>query len=197
MFLTVASAQNSLSIHYYNRAEVPPRELDTAIQEASRILARAGVETGWTEAPPDAPEGCTFDFSGRSAYQHPKADSRNYLVVSIGRGGPASAYRDTFGFALPDASAGVHAFIFYDRVKQLIDPRLASVPKMLGDAIAHEVGHVLLGSVQHSSDGLMKARWDKTDYLRAEAGMMRFSALEGEIIRERAHVRVLAAAGTK
>jgi hypothetical protein len=185
ILLAVASAQTSLSIHVYNRAGVPQRILDSAIREASRILARAGIETVWTEGPPDALEGCSFDFSGRSPYQRPKPDTRSYLVVSIGRGGPASAFRDTFGFALPDASTGVHAFIFYDRVEQLTDPRLVTVPKMLGNAMAHEVGHVLMGSIEHSSTGLMKARWDKGDYMRAEAGMMQFSASELETMRER------------
>jgi hypothetical protein len=190
IFLAAASAQTSLSIHVYNRAKVPPRVLESAEREASSILSRAGIETAWTAGPPDAPEGCSFDFSGRSAYQHPKPDTRGYLVVSVGRGGPASAFRDTLGFALPNASTGVHAFIFYDRVEELTDPRLVTVPKVLGNAMAHEVGHVLMGSVEHSSTGLMKARWDKADYMRAEAGMMQFSTLEREIIREHARVRM-------
>jgi len=190
MLLAVASADDSLAIHYYNRAAVPPRVLDNAIHEASRILARAAIETVWSEGPPDALEGCSFDFSGRSPYQHPRQDTRGYLVVSIGRGGPVSAFRDTFGFALPDASTGVHAFIFYDRVEQLTDPRLITMPKMLGNAMAHEIGHVLMGSIEHSSTGLMKARWDKADYMRAEASMMRFSAAETEIVREHARIRI-------
>jgi len=188
MFLAIVSAQDSLPIRLYNRAGVPPHVLDSAIREASRVLARAGVETVWTEGPPDALEGCSFDFSGRSPIQHPKPDTRGYLVVSVGRGGPASAFRDTFGFALPDASTGVHAFIFYDRLEQLTDPRLVTVPKLL--AMAHELGHVLMGSIEHSSTGLMKARWDKADYLRAEAGMTQFSASEIEIMRERSRMRI-------
>lgn len=61
---------------------------------------------------------------------------------------------------------------------------------MLGNAIAHEVGHVLLGCLQHSSAGLMKAPWDKTDYLRSQAGMMQFTAAEGQIIRKNARPRI-------
>jgi hypothetical protein len=197
MFLAAASAGDSLSIHYYNRAGVPPRVLDGAVQEAARVLARAGVETVWTEDPPEEPEGRTFDFSGRSPYQHPRPDRRGYLVVSIGRRGQASGPQEmveekTLGFALPDADTGVHAFIFFDRVEQVADPKLVTVARMLGNLIAHEVGHVLLGSGQHSYEGIMKARWDRPDYMRAEAGMLRFTAAEGEIIRAHAALRITA-----
>jgi hypothetical protein len=190
MFLAVVSAQNSLSIRVYNRAGVPPRVLEAAIQETSRILARAGIETSWTEGPPDAPEACTFDFSGWSPYQHPNPDTRNYLVVVIGHRGQASGSRETLGFALPDASTGVHAFIFYDSLEQLTNPRVVTPPKMLGHAIAHEIGHVLLGSGHHSPAGLMKPRWDTADHMRAQAGMMQFTASETKIVRQRAALRM-------
>jgi hypothetical protein len=94
------------------------------------------------------------------------------------------------GFALPLASMGVHAAIFYDQVEQLTDPRIATLDKMLAHAIAHEIGHVLLASVQHSPTGLMKARWDKTDFLRLQAGALRFTSEEAEIIREHARLRM-------
>src|SRR5262245_59711129 len=36
---------------------------------------------------------------------------------------------------------------------------IASLPKMLGSAIAHEIGHLLLRSQAHSAEGIMQARW--------------------------------------
>lgn len=96
---------------------------------APAILARAGVETVWTEKPPEGTEACTFDYSGRSALLHPERDTRSYLVVSIERGRSASAFRETLEFALPNAHQGVHAFIFYDIIEHLIRENLGTVPK--------------------------------------------------------------------
>ena len=38
------------------------------------------------------------------------------------------------------------------------------IPLILGDVIAHELGHLLLGTNSHSPTGIMCANWDH-DYL--------------------------------
>jgi hypothetical protein len=37
------------------------------------------------------------------------------------------------------------------------------VPPLLAHVMAHEIAHVLQGISRHSTSGLMKAHWDKTD----------------------------------
>jgi hypothetical protein len=66
---------------------------------------------------------------------------------------------------------------------------------MLGHAMAHEIGHVLLGSTEHSPDGIMKARWSTTDYQKAAKGYMKFTPLQCNVIRERASRRLMAQLG--
>jgi hypothetical protein len=56
--------------------------------------------------------------------------------------------------------------------------------------MAHEIGHVLLGSTEHSPAGIMKANWGKTDYQRAQAGSMEFSAAQRRVMWERASMRL-------
>jgi hypothetical protein len=190
LFLVVASAGDRLAIHLHNQAGASHPILDGAIHEARRILARAGVETAWIEAPSDAPEARRFQLSARQpSAQAP--DTRGYLVVIVGRGG--SAFQDTVGFALPGAHVGVHAVVLYNRLLQIFEPALVSPQKALGWALAHEVGHVLLGSPDHSPTGLMKGHWDRLDAMRAEAGILEFSRSEGEIMREHAGARLLRA----
>ena len=58
--------------------------------------------------------------------------------------------------------AGRFANVFYERVKHVsllwgLFPR-----DVLGDAIAHELGHLLLGP-QHSDRGIMNADWTRQD----------------------------------
>ena len=185
-----------LCIRLYNRTGVAPQTLDRAAQEATRILATAAVDIVWQHGPADSPEARAFDQTGRGKGQQLKPDTRNYLVVSIRRGDPASAFPGSLGFALPDAQLGVHPTIFYDRIEQLTHLVIITVPKMLGHVMAHEIGHVLLGSTEHSSAGIMKATWDRTDFQYDPAARMAFSPEQRRAIRQRASLRVAGIATT-
>ena len=182
--------EHKLCIHLYNLAEVPLDVLHGATKEAARILARAGIETIWQESPAAAIEAHIVDHTSHSEWQHRRPDIRNYLVVSIGLAGPSGPFPGALGYALPDAQAGVHAMIFYDRVQKLTPPGIISLPNALGHGMAHEIGHVLLGSTEHSAAGIMKANWGRTDYQRAQAGSMEFSAAQGRVMQERAPKRL-------
>src|ERR1700730_17924190 len=179
-----------LSIRLYNLAGVSPQTLDRAAEEATMILATAAVDIAWQQRPAGSLEARAFDQTGHGKGQHPKPDTRNYLVVSIRRGDPASVFPGALGFALPDAQLGVHATIFYDRIEAVTQLVIITVPKMLGHVMAHEIGHVLLGSTEHSSAGIMKAIWDRTDFQYDPAARMEFTPEQRRVIRERASVRV-------
>jgi hypothetical protein len=56
--------------------------------------------------------------------------------------------------------------------------------------MAHEIGHVLLGTTEHSPDGIMKARWGKLDYQRAAMGFLEFTPSQRAAIRERLLIRL-------
>jgi hypothetical protein len=53
---------------------------------------------------------------------------------------------------------------------------------VLGHAMAHEIGHVLLGSSEHASSGLMQARWTPATLRLASAGLLAFRREEAERI---------------
>ena len=46
---------------------------------------------------------------------------------------------------------------------------------LLGHAIAHELGHLLLGTSAHARYRLMAGRWRNTDLDRASVGLLLFS----------------------
>jgi len=188
--LPEAVPEHKLSIHVYNLADVPLDVLHGATKEAARIIARAGIQTIWQEGPAAAIEAHIVDHTSHSEWQHRRPDIRNYLVVSIGRAGPSGPFPGALGYALPDAQTGVHAIIFYDRVQELTQPSVITLPNALGHGMAHEIGHVLLGSTKHSPFGIMKANRGKTDYQRAQAGSMEFSAAQRRVMRERASMRL-------
>jgi hypothetical protein len=61
---------------------------------------------------------------------------------------------------------------------------------LLGHAMAHEIGHVLIRTTEHSPDGIMKARWGKADYQRAAMGLLEFTPSQRATIRERLRARL-------
>jgi hypothetical protein len=60
-----------------------------------------------------------------------------------------------------------------------------SLPTLLGHAIAHELGHLFLGTNSHSPTGLMRARWQSDDLANASRGALNFSSVESQQMRNK------------
>lgn len=178
-----------LHIHVYNLAKVSSKTLDRAIQLAQSIFAKAAVETCWEQGPADAAEAHFTDMTGSGPSQRLKADDRGYLAVKIMRGEPANAFPGALGFALPFAHAGPHAIIFYDRIERLLPAVPGSVERILGHALAHEVGHALLETPGHSQYGLMTSRWSKADFQRIAVGLLEFFSEQALVLQNNARRR--------
>lgn len=183
-------SEPTLRLRAYNLAAVPQNTLNRALEIASSIFTRANVWTCWEPGDPNGAEAHYTDMRGAAPGQRLKADDRNYLAVKIMRGEPVSAFPGALGFALPFAHAGAHAIVFYDRIENASRPDTISVTRLLGHAIAHEVGHALLETSEHSPGGLMKSCWGKADFRRADVGLLEFTPAEKPILREHARRRV-------
>ncbi|MDQ2777177.1 MAG: hypothetical protein M3Y57_19995 [Acidobacteriota bacterium] len=133
----------------------------------------------------ESPEDRGIDMSSASAQ---KNDNRRYIVLSLITGSPETVCPGALGFALPLAHTGAHASIFYDRVEAMA--RTASTARyvVLGYAIAHELGHVLLRSNEHSQGGLMQTRWSLATWRLASEGLLSFLPEQLEAIRNTASV---------
>jgi len=55
---------------------------------------------------------------------------------------------------------------------------------LLGRAVAHEIGHLLMGTNQHSASGIMRARWSRCDLRRGQPDQWRFMRAEMMAMRE-------------
>ena len=91
---------------------------------------------------------------------------------------------DTLGFALVDvdAGAGLLATVYADRVRVMAQSAGIDEAELLGRAMAHEVGHLLLGTNGHAAHGLMRASWSSVD-LRGHRVQWFFNGKEGEAMR--------------
>lgn len=65
---------------------------------------------------------------------------------------PARVHSNCLGFALIGAPGEPHATIIYSRILGLAHDTGVDNSFVLGIAIAHEVGHLLLQSTEHSTD---------------------------------------------
>jgi hypothetical protein len=100
----------------------------------------------------------------------------------------------SLGFAVPSKPGefGGFAGVFYDPVKRL-SSRGFSEPVILGHAIAHELGHLLLGFEAHSNEGIMKAEWHGKELKRAENATLVFDPRQRSRIRQNLKTRLSAA----
>jgi hypothetical protein len=107
-------------------------------------------------------------------------------VVRLLRRTAPSSLPHALGFSLPHARRGTQVWIFYDRVEKLSESVHAPLYIVLGHSIAHEIGHMLLGSSEHSSAGLMQAVLTRKSWRLAAMGLLSFSADEARRINETA-----------
>jgi hypothetical protein len=91
---------------------------------------------------------------------------------------------DVFGVAFLSAEGtGCYSDVFYDRAADLQKAWKVSLTDILGTVMAHELGHLLLGSNSHASIGLMRARWQSEELSRAARGSLLFTEEQSEHMR--------------
>ena len=160
-----------LVVRLYDSAGVPSREFEGARRSAGITLAAIGIEPVWR---PCHATGCI---------SKPKPHEIEIRIVKA----TPSSERGSLGFSAVDIveRRGTLATVYLDRVDALAAQAGVDRGELLGHAIAHEVGHLILGSVDHSPFGLMRATW-RVDELRRNLSLdWRFSGAQGEELRRR------------
>ena len=64
------------------------------------------------------------------------------------------------------------------------------MPIILGCVIAHEIGHLLLGSNSHSVSGIMQGRWERRQVRQAVTGTLLFTPEQAKLIQAEAQTRM-------
>jgi hypothetical protein len=132
----------------------------------SRIHSDIGVDVVWTDAP-------TKDARGR------------FIVHLMIRTKPPRPRM--MGSALGDShGTGGTAFVYRDRVLDVVSARNLTVATVLAYAVAHEVGHLLLPAPSHATSGIMNADWDGRDFRDMAGDGLRFTRAQANAIRARA-----------
>jgi hypothetical protein len=61
---------------------------------------------------------------------------------------------------------------------------------ILGHTIAHELGHLLLASEDHSTEGIMKTNWSENDWTRMDSGSVKFERKQSLKMRHQLELRL-------
>jgi hypothetical protein len=178
---TSLSPEVSISVHDY--ADVPTPLLAAAEVQAREIFRRAGLETVWLNCSPKLekvePGSCYFSDA-------------TYMTLKISPHAMNAQFRnrsDVLGTAYPDEKgAGYLAYVFYDRIQELAQRRRLG-DALLADVMAHEIGHLLLGSTSHSPSGIMCGHWNYEQLRNVSEGAMAFVPAQSRIMRDRLRVR--------
>jgi hypothetical protein len=95
---------------------------------------------------------------------------------------------DALGFCT--SIEGGQAVVLFDAVRSLVRSQFSNPADLLGLAMAHEIGHILLRSVNHSTAGIMGARWLPKDLHDAQTGSLVFTREQVESMQNEVRRRM-------
>ena len=159
-----ANDQIHVMVRVENAAGVPTSILASAQDDARRVFRAAGIDLVWLKGKPVA-----------------GPDNRIIRVVLPTLKGSDQYLRmehvDAFALGEANATAAL-VHIFWDRLNAFAAQFGRDEAGLLGQVLAHEIGHVLLPGAGHSSTGIMQAKLE----LRMMAAL-RFTPQQSEQMR--------------
>jgi hypothetical protein len=160
-----------VTIRLYDSSGMPAADLQAAMLTANAALRTGQVAAAWVVCPPPGAAPAP-NSSGCTGLPH-----ESDLLVRIVRAPDAFISADTLGFAAVDTTAGRGslATVFADRIVRLAARSRIDAATLVGYAIAHEIGHLLLGTDAHAPRGLMRAAWTLPEMTRRLPTDWRFS----------------------
>jgi hypothetical protein len=178
----------SLTVRVYDFVHVPDREWTEAVKTATLTFQDAGIDLAWMRCSPPCPS----------------ASGAGDLDLRIVSRPPTETGADAIGLALlrPEGDCGTIAYLFFDRLEalawemsqttspgtwgMLTGPSWVGAWKSLGlgVAMAHELGHLLLGANSHSAGGIMNKVWTRNTLLHAFGGQSRFTSVQAVQLRK-------------
>lgn len=166
------TANMRVAVHVYNQVgDLSVEDQLTALTVAKEVFSTVSVDLAWTMCEPGM---CLT----------PSVEALKLRLVRSPDRGAASSL--VLGEALIDSRTrdGVLATVFIDRTGRLARDLGIDHRTLLGRAIAHELGHLLLGTSAHGA-GLMRETWSHGELLGTKSNDWRLDPLDASAIRDR------------
>ena len=165
---------NPVTVRVYETTQLDPELKAAALDLARATLASASVDVSWKPCGPGV---------GSGSCDRPPAGE---LVLRVVRSTVESGRRPLpLGDALVDRESGeaILATVYLDRVMRVATAARMDTRALLGYAIAHELGHLLLASSTHNTRGLMRPIWRDEELRSERSADWSFTAQEIAAIR--------------
>jgi hypothetical protein len=163
-----------VSVRICDYSALPARSLDRAEEAAAQVFAPVGIELRWVRC------GSSSTVSDNSAARPGLRDPARLSVKILSRS-MARRIRlpsKTCGYAIsPDA------FVFSECAKGFSRDIGLQLGSILGYLAAHELGHLLQGTADHTPAGIMTYRLTAADLIQAEKGLLGFTPEQGAEMR--------------
>jgi hypothetical protein len=176
-----SDSQPTITVQVYNYSRASLAVVADAEREAGRILGTAGLKTVWLECPVAPVSGSTQGSCQKAP------DSVDLRLRVLGSPVRNRLQDSVFGFAVHPVLASVYFDAASRRAHN--DDAEFEATLILGCAIAHELGHLLLGTDSHSQTGIMQSRWESVQFRQLTIGTLVFTPEQSERIRADARVR--------
>jgi hypothetical protein len=168
------SAAPVLTVRVYNHAALAAAELEAAEREAANIFLLAGIDVVWVDCGTSSDD--TEKIAACDRVAHRNGPALKLLPESMAAGLPRPT--EQFAIAVPSM-----IFVFCQRVHEAATKAGLPEFRLLGDILAHELGHEVLGASGHSAAGIMKARLTPEDFAQAERGLLRFTPTQVRLLQ--------------
>jgi hypothetical protein len=184
---TDVRTHQKITLWAVNFAGVPDRILLNAERETTLILRQAGIQVMWLN--------CVAGqavWGNQNPCQKTPGPTEFWLHILMKR--PRNLDADALGFSElpnpPEVGNG-YAGVLYPAAEDLAKQSQASVSQVLGAAVAHEIGHLLLGTTAHSRGGVMCAHWRGEQLTLASIGELFFTPQQAAHLREEIASRIV------
>jgi hypothetical protein len=178
--LTALIVAVSICIRLHNAYGIAPPARRDAMHRVAQLLQPVGVVPDWAI--------CDGDSRNPPDRRCRTPPARGDIVLRLIHS-PKERFTGAlaFGYAVidPGSGEGTLATVYPDRVERLAATAGVDMAMLLGTAMAHEVGHLLLGRTTHASAGLMREHWLTREVERRWSADWTFSRTEEATIRAR------------
>jgi hypothetical protein len=161
------AGQQTLQVQLRNYAGLQAPVIQAAENQIAAIFDAAGINVIWI--PQTAP-----------------ALEEGVVVVNILSAPPAQQGHlppGAMGFTSVTRTIGRFTNVIASRVDEMAQMHDVSMGVLLGAAIAHELGHLLMPHAPHSAWGVMRASWSEADCQLAARGNLTFLPAEANMLR--------------
>jgi|WetSurMetagenome_2_1015567.scaffolds.fasta_scaffold397667_1 hypothetical protein len=165
-----------MNVRVFNYAGLSGSELNPMGKEIERIFRLTGIEASWTDCGTrETPNPACSEALG----------STDFILRILGGGAVKASglAGSTLGVSNTPVQGGVFASIYYGKVEELAKQHLASHPQILAHASAHELGHLLLGQLPHTPQGIMRAQWGRTDLQDMSMRRLNFNSTQANLMK--------------